>query len=251
MALEVDYLPFAASGIANVDTQADYAGSGYQENGFTAGSTPAQSKQLNKVWRQASMIAAALANIISAKNNTNLLDDGNLDNLITLMGLTILPAQTIDLTPVTVNANTTAEQNLMSYTIAANAFAYVGKTLRFTAAGTFSAVASQSISLGQSIGGSSPAGGAAFNVGSSPISTAYWFQQCIITCLTTGASGSVNVLGATSLGTTGLTAASLASFFTLNLNLTTALTLQFETAFSVANTSNSVTQNQLIVEALN
>lgn len=77
----VDYLPVATGGGANVDTQGAFAGSGYQTNGFLAGL--AISKQLNKCWRQSSMMAAALANFISIQLGINVLDDGNLANLIT------------------------------------------------------------------------------------------------------------------------------------------------------------------------
>lgn len=78
----VDYLPIATQGAApNVDTQANFIGSGYQQNGFSAGL--AQSKQANKAWRQASMIAAAVANFIANTLHQNVPDDGNLANLIT------------------------------------------------------------------------------------------------------------------------------------------------------------------------
>lgn len=81
MSYEVDYLPVATETGANVDAQANFAGSGYQENGFTNG--VAQPYQANKIWRQSSMVAAAIANFISAVLSINVLDDGNLTNLIT------------------------------------------------------------------------------------------------------------------------------------------------------------------------
>jgi hypothetical protein len=80
MAPEVDYLPIAVGAGANVDTQSDFNGSGYQEQGFSSGL--AQSKQLNKCWRQASMVAAAIANFIANVLGVNVLDDGNLTNLV-------------------------------------------------------------------------------------------------------------------------------------------------------------------------
>lgn len=76
-----DFLPVAAAAGANVDSQADFAGSGYQLNGFSSGE--AISKQLNKVWRQPSMMAAAWANVIVQTLNQDVPDDGNLPNLIT------------------------------------------------------------------------------------------------------------------------------------------------------------------------
>lgn len=81
MAPTVDYLPVATGGGANVDTQGNFVGSGYQTQGFTAG--VAKSAQANKVWRQSSMVAAAVANFIANTLNINVLDDGNIANLIT------------------------------------------------------------------------------------------------------------------------------------------------------------------------
>jgi hypothetical protein len=81
MAKQVDYLPVAAASGSNVDTQAAFAGSGYQTAGFQNGT--AFPNQANKCWRQASMMAAALATFISNNLNINILDDGNLPVLIT------------------------------------------------------------------------------------------------------------------------------------------------------------------------
>jgi len=76
----VDYLPVATAGGANVDSQADFAGSGYQTDGFQVGIALPQ--QANKVWRQSSMIAAMIATFISQTLNINVLDDGNLSALL-------------------------------------------------------------------------------------------------------------------------------------------------------------------------
>lgn len=80
MALEVDYLPVATSGTANVDPQSSFAGSPYQLNGFVNGIASPQ--QANKLWRQSSMVAAAIANFISTILNIPILDDGNLPVLV-------------------------------------------------------------------------------------------------------------------------------------------------------------------------
>jgi hypothetical protein len=77
----VDFLPIATGTGANVDSQANFVGSGYQVTGFTSGLS--KSFQFNKAWRQASMMAAALANFISNQLGINVLDDGNLPELIT------------------------------------------------------------------------------------------------------------------------------------------------------------------------
>lgn len=85
-----DFLPFAAGGAANVLTQAQYAALGsVLTNGFTAGT--AISQQLNKVWRQSSLMAAILGAFIADITNQNVVDDGTtatiLSNLMTAVML--------------------------------------------------------------------------------------------------------------------------------------------------------------------
>ncbi|MFP5276994.1 MAG: hypothetical protein ACLGPM_07755 [Acidobacteriota bacterium] len=80
MANTVDYLPVATAAGANVDSQANFNGSGYQQDGFASGI--AQPYQANKIWRQSSMIGAAVANFVSQLLAVDVLDDGDLTNLI-------------------------------------------------------------------------------------------------------------------------------------------------------------------------
>ncbi len=74
----VDYIPFATGGGASVMDQATYA------TDAPTGVVPglADPTFANKSWRQSSMIAAAVANFISAQLGINVLDDGNITNLI-------------------------------------------------------------------------------------------------------------------------------------------------------------------------
>ena len=71
-----DYLPFGTGAGANVLTQADYLALAARLGGFQAG--VAKSVELNKVWRQASVIAAMIAQFTSDKTGQNVLDDGDL-----------------------------------------------------------------------------------------------------------------------------------------------------------------------------
>ncbi len=76
-----DFLAFGTGGSANVVDQTTYAGlTTLVSNGFQAG--VAESAKVNKVLRQASFVAAAVAKII-ADNNVNALDDGNLSTFKT------------------------------------------------------------------------------------------------------------------------------------------------------------------------
>jgi hypothetical protein len=79
MPIGTDFLPFANSTSANVETQADYAAASYLPIGI--GSEVARSKQANKVWRQTSIMASAIANFTTRILNVFISDDGNLNAL--------------------------------------------------------------------------------------------------------------------------------------------------------------------------
>lgn len=68
---------FAGSSSANVMTQAEYEAHQALVNGFSTG--VAQSKQLNKVWRQSSFAAAMIGLFTSLNANEDVLDDGNVE----------------------------------------------------------------------------------------------------------------------------------------------------------------------------
>jgi len=72
-----EFKPFAVDGGANVVTQAEYEAllAGDLLEGFEAGL--ARSNQMNKVWRQASVIAAAVSSAVSQVIAQNLLDNGD------------------------------------------------------------------------------------------------------------------------------------------------------------------------------
>jgi len=75
-----DFLAFAGSGGANVITQATYASlSSLLANGFSSG--VAQSDQLNKVWRQSSIMAAVMGALINDVTGQNATDDGTTTTL--------------------------------------------------------------------------------------------------------------------------------------------------------------------------
>lgn len=75
-----DFLPFAGVGGANVLTQSAYAALGARTAGFAAGT--AKSIECNKVWRQSSLIASAVAQAISDITGLDMLDDGTTATLI-------------------------------------------------------------------------------------------------------------------------------------------------------------------------
>jgi len=82
MAVENDFLPFAVGESANVLTQAQYAAlTSLLQNGFSAGIAP--SVQLNKVWRQSSIMASVIAQFIAQQTGQNVIDDGTTATLLT------------------------------------------------------------------------------------------------------------------------------------------------------------------------
>lgn len=78
---KTDFLPFATGGGANVMSQSDYEVASILSGGFSAGL--AKSDQANKVWRQASFMAATVANFVIGQTGQDQPDDGNLPYAVT------------------------------------------------------------------------------------------------------------------------------------------------------------------------
>ena len=79
-----DFKTFATDRNANVMSQEEWEALPALLSGFTAGK--ASSAQVNKVIRQASFIAAALAQYTANKSGLDVLDDGDLNGFISKMG---------------------------------------------------------------------------------------------------------------------------------------------------------------------
>lgn len=75
-----NFLPFGGAAGANVLTQADYAALAARTAGFSSGT--ANSAQLNKVWRQSSIIAAVVAQFIADLSGQDAIDDGTTATLL-------------------------------------------------------------------------------------------------------------------------------------------------------------------------
>ncbi|MDE9620380.1 hypothetical protein [Citrobacter portucalensis] len=76
-----NFKPFATAANANVTTQTDWESLPALASGFTAGK--ASSAQVNKALRQATFVAAAVAQFMANKNNADVLDNGDLNAFIT------------------------------------------------------------------------------------------------------------------------------------------------------------------------
>jgi hypothetical protein len=79
-----DFLVFGGGAGANVITQVTYSGLATRTSGFQSG--VAQSAQLNKVWRQSSIMAAVLGQFIADQTGQDALDDGTIAALQANLG---------------------------------------------------------------------------------------------------------------------------------------------------------------------
>jgi hypothetical protein len=89
MAIENDFLPFAVGSGANVLSQSAYAAlTAIIQNGYQSGI--ANSSQMNKTWRQSSIMASVLAQFIVQQTGQPAIDDGTtatlLENLTAAVG---------------------------------------------------------------------------------------------------------------------------------------------------------------------
>lgn len=79
--MTVDFLAFCTGGGANVISQAAYASDPDLSIGWQDGD-PAYSNKLNKVWRQSSFVAAAIATLVSNRLSEDVLDNGDLSGFV-------------------------------------------------------------------------------------------------------------------------------------------------------------------------
>lgn len=111
-----DFLPFATGGAANVLTQAQWAALSALLNGFQSGI--ADSKSINKAFRQSSIMSAVLAQFIVDETGANATDDGTtatlLANLKNATSGRLINVQVFD----TVGANTYTKTSGATYAIA-------------------------------------------------------------------------------------------------------------------------------------
>jgi hypothetical protein len=202
------------------------------------------------------MIGAAVANFIANTLGINVLDDGNIANLITELtnAIRAVGLQSLNTTPVTANGVVSGNQNLMSYAIPAVVQNVVGKILRLTAYGFFSTPAvTETVSLGLTVGANTQQF-ISIGIGGSAVATLCWKFVLDLITTATGATGTLqaggSVVAGTSTGVTANAGGSQTSF--TNANLLAGQTVQFFVDFSgTPSASNTCTQNILIVEALN
>lgn len=173
-----------------------------------------------------------------------------------------------NVTPVTVNANTTADQNLMSCTIAANALNSANRVMQVQVFGAYStpAASTSTITLKAKLCSVSGCGSGTVLTLFSATSTALaalqatnnpWNVIMVSTTQTAGASAAFESHGTMTLDLAALASASEAVFADNStatigtIDSTAQLFLQITIAFSNASGSNSATQRQGVESTLN
>ncbi|MCA8339484.1 hypothetical protein [Burkholderia multivorans] len=110
-----NFKPFAAAAGANVMAQADYEALAALLTGFQSGT--AQSAQLNKVWRQSSIMAAVLGQFIVDLTGQDAIDDGTTATLLANLKMAVqaqsaaVVGQARNLTMLVTAASSTATLN--------------------------------------------------------------------------------------------------------------------------------------------
>ncbi|MCU6242197.1 hypothetical protein KWI10_13780 [Enterobacter asburiae] len=197
-----NFKPFATAANANVMSQADWEGLPALLSGFTSGK--AASAEVNKAIRQASFIAAALAQYTANKSGLDVLDDADLKGFITKMTTAFgKDFQALDATltalaglatganklPYFTGADTAAQTDLtqigrdvIGQTTVANLLTYLGlgdgtgrliNVQTFTASGTYTPTAGTKFVIAEVLGGgggggsnaATPSSGAAAGAG--------------------------------------------------------------------------------------
>lgn len=167
-----DFLPFATGAGANVLSQSDYAALPAVSTGYQSGI--AKSQQLNKTWRQSSIMAAVLAQFIADQTGVNSVDDGTTASLLA-------------------NLKKSNPGRLINVQI-------------FTASGTYTPSAGLTKAIVQVVGGGAGTGGApttsASQFSGSPGASSGTYVEVLLTAAQIGASQGVTIgLGGTAGGT--------------------------------------------------
>lgn len=82
-----EFLPFAFQSTSNVIDQKAYEALQDRLSGFVSG--VALAERLNKVWRQSSLMSAALGQFLAASTGKDVIDDGDLNKLVALLNESI------------------------------------------------------------------------------------------------------------------------------------------------------------------
>lgn len=178
----------------------------------------------------------------------------------------------VNVTPVTVNANVTTDQNLMAFTLPANCLNTVGRTLRIFVAGVYSTAAASTAQMTLEVKICSVSGCASGNVadviditstalGSVTVANNAWNGTFYVTTQTGSTAGAWESHGIFGIDEGALTSAPDSFFNDTNtatvtgtpsaIDTTAQNFLQITFAFSAASGSNSVTQRQLVIDSVN
>lgn len=164
----------------------------------------------------------------------------------------------INVTPVTVNANTTGDQNLISSSITAGLLNSVGKTLRLFVAGVYSTPIASTATITIKVKlGAVTLFTATSSANPGTVTNNSWNANIYVTTQTAGATASFECHGNLVIDLGATPGVADATFSDTNIatvgtvDSTVIQTLQTTITFSAGSTSNSATQRQQLVESVN
>jgi hypothetical protein len=165
---------------------------------------------------------------------------------------------TISVVPVTVNANTTGDQSLSSSTITAGLLNSVGKTLRLFAAGVYSTPVASTATITIKVKlGSVTLFSATSSANPGTVTNNSWNANVYVTTQTAGVSAVFECHGNMVIDLGASPGLPDSTFSDTNIAVSSAVdstasqTMQVTVAFSAASGSNSCTQRQWLIEAVN
>jgi hypothetical protein len=165
----------------------------------------------------------------------------------------------VNVTPITVSANTSAAQNLMSATIPAGTLNSVGKTIRVHIAGVYStpAASTTTVTVAITLGALTLISMTTAALGAIQVTNNKFLLDGYVTTQTAGASAAFEASGDLIIDLGAASTAADSVYGDTNtatigtLDTTIVQTLQVTIAFSSASASNSATQRQMITESIN
>ena len=184
---------------------------------------------------------------------------GRFNDAGTLVGALLAPIWTnVNVTPVTVNANSTSDQDLMATVIPANTLNSVGRVLRGVIKGVYStpALSTATLEIKVQLGSLTLLDITTDANAGSVTNNGFSFEFDIAT-QTAGSSAKFETSGRLFIDLGALTTTAATAYVDSNhavsstLDITANQTLQVTVAFSAGSTSNSCTQRQLILNTIN
>jgi hypothetical protein len=148
-------------------------------------------------------------------------------------------------------ANTAVETSFGPFYTLPASFLVAGRSIRLRATGTFSTTGTPNLRLSLYLGGTL-INGTGTQAAPTGVTNRGWTVDVVITCRTTGATGTVMTNGYAIITTTNIAGAiwDMENTGTQTIDTTTTLSVDLKAAWSAASPSNTITLSNVIVEIL-